>query len=58
MHKIEISRILKNSIADELGIEPGDFLVSVNEQVIHDVSIISHIVDTNLTWKLRRKTRG
>lgn len=56
MHKIEISRILKNSIADELGIEPGDFLVSVNEQVIHDVFDYKfYCADTNLTLEIEKK---
>lgn len=37
MHKIKISSITYGSIAHELGIEPGDFLVSINGQQIHDV---------------------
>lgn len=37
MQKIEISSITSGSIAQELGIEPGDFLVSINDQQIHDV---------------------
>ena len=32
-----ISKVYKNSIADELGIEIGDLLISINEQKIHDI---------------------
>lgn len=36
-HKHKISRIEPGSIADELGIEPGDLLLTVNDSVIEDV---------------------
>jgi len=56
MHKIEISDIHKGSIADELGIEPGDFLVSINEQMIHDVfDYRFHCADTHLTLEIEKK---
>jgi len=56
MHKIEISGIQKNSIADELGIEPGDFLVSINEQVVHDIfDYRFHCADTHLTLEIEKK---
>ncbi|GAA0105631.1 DUF512 domain-containing protein [Paraclostridium sordellii] len=32
-----ISKVYKNSIAEELGIEVGDLLVSINDQPIHDI---------------------
>ena len=32
-----ISKIYKGSIADEIGIEVGDLLISINEQEIHDI---------------------
>ena len=32
-----ISKVYKDSIADELGIEVGDLLISINEQEIHDI---------------------
>jgi len=56
MHKIEISGIQKNSIAGELGIEPGDFLVSINEQVVHDIfDYRFHCADTHLTLEIEKK---
>lgn len=32
-----ISKVYKDSIAEEIGIEVGDLLISVNEQPIHDI---------------------
>ncbi|MDU1093994.1 MAG: PDZ domain-containing protein, partial [Clostridioides difficile] len=32
-----ISKVYKDSIAEEMGIEVGDLLISVNEQPIHDI---------------------
>lgn len=32
-----ISKVYKDSIAEEVGIEVGDLLISVNEQPIHDI---------------------
>ena len=32
-----ISKVYKNSIAEELGIEVGDLLMSINGQTIHDI---------------------
>lgn len=32
-----ISKVYQNSIAQELGIEVGDLLISVNEQPIQDI---------------------
>lgn len=56
MHKIEISKIQEYSIAQELGIEPGDFLVSVNGQEIHDVFDYRFIcADTELTLEIQKK---
>ncbi|NLX64903.1 MAG: DUF512 domain-containing protein [Clostridiaceae bacterium] len=56
MHKIEISGIQKNSIADELGIEPGDFLVSINEQEIHDIfDYRFHCADARLILDIEKK---
>ncbi len=58
MHKIEISSIQKDSIAEELGIEPGDFLVSINEQEIHDVFDYKfYCADTKLTLEIEKKNR-
>ena len=34
-----ISKVYKNSIAEELGIEVGDLLMSINGQTIHDIYI-------------------
>lgn len=56
MHKIEISKIQENSIAHELGIEPGDFLVSINEQEIHDVfDYRYYCADTELLLEIEKK---
>ena len=32
-----ISKVYKDSIADELGIEVGDLLISINGEPIHDI---------------------
>ncbi|RDY24923.1 DUF512 domain-containing protein [Romboutsia maritimum] len=32
-----ISKVYKDSIADEIGIEVGDLLISINDQIIHDI---------------------
>ena len=32
-----ISKVYKDSIADEIGIEVGDLLISINDQEIHDI---------------------
>ena len=32
-----ISKVYKGSIADEIGIEVGDLLISINDQEIHDI---------------------
>jgi len=36
MHKQEISYVRKNSIADQLGVSSGDFLISINGQPVKD----------------------
>ena len=36
-HEHIVKEIIKNSIADELGIEPGDKLLSINGQEIEDI---------------------
>lgn len=55
MHKIEISAIQKGSIAEELGINPGDFLLSINGEVIHDVfDYRFYFADSELTLEIEK----
>ena len=36
-HRHKVSTVEPGSIAEELGIEPGDFLLAVNDQEIEDI---------------------
>jgi putative radical SAM enzyme (TIGR03279 family) len=56
MHKIEISSTQIDSIAQELGIIPGDFLVSINGQEIHDVfDYRFYCADSELSLEIEKK---
>ncbi|MGI6084496.1 MAG: DUF512 domain-containing protein [Acetivibrionales bacterium] len=56
MQRIEISNIQEYSIAQELGIEPGDFLVSINGQEIHDIFDYRFFcTDTRLILEIQKK---
>jgi putative radical SAM enzyme (TIGR03279 family) len=55
MKKIPIKDILKNSIADELKIEAGDFLVSINGKVINDILDYKfQIFDNNIILQIEK----
>ena len=56
MQKIEIYSITKGSIAQDLGIEPGDFLISINSQQIYDVfDYRFYIEDSELILDIEKK---
>jgi len=56
MHKIEIAGIQKGSIAEELGIETGDVLISINEIPIKDVfDYRFYCTDSQITVEIEKK---
>lgn len=56
MNKIEITSVEENSIAHELGIEAGDFLVSINGQKIQDVfDYRFHCADSEILLEIEKK---
>lgn len=44
MTKVLIKKVVKNSIAEEVGIETGDFLISVNDSPIHDIIEYKYLI--------------
>lgn len=48
LRKHMISRVLPDSIAEELGLEPGDRLVSVNGQPVEDVFDYRYLMNEEL----------
>ena len=50
-----ISRVLPDSIAEELGLEPGDRLVSVNGQPVEDVFDYRYLMNEELVVLLVEK---
>ena len=55
-HKID--RVQPGSIAEELGVEPGDFLLSVNDQEIEDVFDYHYLVNEEYLTVVVRKPNG
>lgn len=56
MHKIEISGIQSGSIAEELGLEAGDFIVSINGNGILDVfDYRFYCADAEITLEIEKK---
>lgn len=56
MHKIEISGVQNGSIAEELNIESGDYLVSINGNTIKDVfDYRFYCSDSELTLEIEKK---
>ena len=53
-----IDRIQPGSIAEELGIEPGDVLVSVNDHEIEDVFDYHYYTDEEYLTAIIRKKDG
>ena len=53
-----ISRVLPDSIAEELGLEPGDRLVSVNGQPVEDVFDYRYLMNEELVVLLVEKPDG
>lgn len=53
-----ITRIMPDSIGEELGIEPGDWLMEINGQVIEDVFDYRYAVEDELVNVLIRKADG
>ncbi len=44
MNRIFIKEVTKDSIAEEVGIEAGDFLISVNDSPIHDIVEYKYLI--------------
>jgi putative radical SAM enzyme (TIGR03279 family) len=56
MHKIQINGVQPDSIAEELGIEAGDYLVSVNGQGIKDIFDYRFFcADSDITLEIEKK---
>ena len=55
LRKHMISRVLPDSIAEELGLEPGDRLVSVNGQPVEDVFDYRYLMNEELVVLLGRE---
>lgn len=56
MHKIEITTIQEDSIAQELGIEPGDFVLSINGKEIRDVfDYRFYCADSDIVLEIEKK---
>lgn len=53
-----ISRVVKGSIADELGIEPGDEILKVNNEVIADIFDYQYQINDENIILLIRKSDG
>ena len=58
LRKHKISRVLPDSIAEELGLEPGDRLVSVNGQPVEDVFDYRYLMNEELVVLLVEKPDG
>lgn len=58
LRKHRISRVLPDSIAEELGLEPGDRLVSVNGQPVEDVFDYRYLMNEELVVLLVEKPDG
>ena len=53
-----IKMVQPGSIAEELEIEPGDELISINDQKIEDVFDYHYLVNDDYLTVLIRKTNG
>ena len=58
LRKHMISRVLPDSIAEELGLEPGDRLVSVNGQPVEDVFDYRYLMNEELVVLLEENPDG
>ncbi|MEQ2370556.1 DUF512 domain-containing protein [Blautia sp. CLA-JM-H16] len=58
LRKHKISRVLPDSIAEELGLEPGDRLISVNGQLVEDVFDYRYLMNEELVVLLVEKPDG
>ena len=58
LRKHLISRVLPDSIAEELGLEPGDRLISVNGQPVEDVFDYRYLMNEELVVILVEKPDG
>ena len=54
----EIIQVDKDSIGSELGIEPGDLLISINEQEIEDIFDYRYLVNDEYITVIIRKPDG
>lgn len=53
-----IKTVLPNSIGEEMGIEPGDYLVAINEEEIDDVFDYQYLIKDDYIDVLIRKSSG
>ena len=53
-----ISRVLPGSIGEELELEPGDVLVSINGQLVEDVFDYRYLMNDEVVELLIRKKNG
>ena len=53
-----ISKVYKDSIADEIGIEVGDLLISINDQEIHDIIEYKFLMSDEYIELEIQKTNG
>ena len=52
-----ISRVLPGSIGEELELEPGDVLVSINGQLVEDVFDYRYLMNDDVVELLIRKKK-
>ena len=53
-----IARVVRGSIAEEMGVEPGDFLVSVNGEAVEDIFDYRYQIQDELVTLVIRKGPG
>ena len=57
-HRHRISAVETGSIAEELGIEPGDLLLAVNDQEIEDIFDYHYLINEEYLTVLIEKPDG
>ncbi len=57
-HRHKVSTVEPGSIAEELGIEPGDFLLAVNDQEIEDIFDYHYLINEEYLTVLIEKPDG
>ncbi len=57
-HEHRVTEVLKDSIAEEMGIEAGDLLLSINHKPIQDIFDYQYLIEDNYIEVLVRKPNG